>query len=367
MAMGRNRRARRAVLLGLALFVLTQSALVPATVLEWLPLRDPDHAQKMRLLERRLPKRAGQARPLSVVQIGSSRTVYGLRGQVAEPCLERRVGRPVVLFNMGFHGAGPVLNRLNLERLFRGGVRPDLVLVEVLPVLLTNQPLISELMPSRVSASRLGHEELPLMEHLAARERPHLSREWWSCQVMPLSTYRFSILSALAPNFLALKVRTNNYVGADASGWVPLPRRPPAVEREALAFAEFEYRRGLQFFQLSPRILAAVRETVQRCAEEGVPAALVVMPEGPAFQSWYAPGVWEQIRAALTGLSRECGAPFIDLHDSVAEDGFIDSHHLYPDGASRYTMALARRLVPLLRSRKSPAPSSPLAMEERLR
>ena len=40
----RDRRARRAVLLGLALFVAAQVALAAGVGLGWLPLRDPDHA-----------------------------------------------------------------------------------------------------------------------------------------------------------------------------------------------------------------------------------------------------------------------------------------------------------------------------------
>ena len=349
----RDRRARRAVLLGLALFLLTQAVLLPVALLEWLPLRDPDHAHKMHLLQGRLQARPGQVRPLSVVQIGSSRTVYGLRGQVAEPWLAERLERPVVLFNMGFHAAGPMLNRLNLERLFNGGARPDLVLIEVFPALLTEQPLISELMPSRVSASRLCHEEMQLLSRLAARERPNLGHEWWSSQIAPLVSHRFSILTATAPNLIGPQVRTNNYNNADPSGWVPLPRRSADVERRALARAEFEYRAGLRVFRPSPRILATVRESVARCRQQGTRAALVLMPEGPTFRGWYPPAVRRQIDVVLRRLSRDCAAPLLDLRDCVGEDGFLDSHHLYPEGAVRFTRCLAEQIEPLLRRDES--------------
>jgi hypothetical protein len=358
-------RARSAVLLGLALFVLTQVVLLPAVGLGWLPLRDPDHTYKVRLLQKRL-RAAGPARPLVVVQIGSSRTVYGLRGQAVEPWLSEQVGRPVVLFNMGIHAAGPMLNRVNLDRLFNAGVRPDLVLVEVLPSLLTEQPLISELMPIRASASRLGHQEMRLMKRLATRERPHLDREWWSCQVAPWSAHRFSILTGIAPNLLIPGVRTNNYTGADESGWVPMQRRSPDFERRALARAEFEYRGGLQVFRLSPRILATLRETVLRCRANGARAALVLMPEGPTFRGWYPAAVRAQIDEALTQLSQECGVPLLDLRDGVGEGDFMDSHHLYPEGAALFTRRLAGQLVPLLQQCPSPSPST-LAAQERLR
>jgi hypothetical protein len=358
-----DRRARRAVLLGLALFVLTQAALAPAALLSWLPLRDPDHAHKVDLLQRRLTT-PGKQRSLVVVQIGSSRTVYGLRGQVAEPWLAQRLGRPVVLFNMGFHAAGPMLNRLNLERLFNAGVRPDLVLVEVLPALLTQQPLISELMPSRISVSRLCRGEMRLLSRLAARERPDLDEEWWTSQFAPLSAHRFSILTAIAPNLIGPAVRTNNYIGADESGWLPLPRRSAEMERRALARADFEYRGALRVFQLSPRILATVGETLQRCRQQGIPAAMVLMPEGPTFRGWYPAAVHEQIDEALADLSQECDAPLLDVRECVAEDGFLDSHHLYPEGAARFTRRLAELIEPLLRRGRYPQCETLVACEE---
>src|SRR5947209_3513628 len=128
--MGRTerRRARQAVLAGLALFALVQVALAPLFLHRGLCLRDPAYGHKVRRLKERL---AGEPRPLLVVGIGSSRTLFGLRGEVAQPWLSEQMGRPVVLFNMGLTGAGPITNLLNLRRLLNEGVRPDLVVLEV--------------------------------------------------------------------------------------------------------------------------------------------------------------------------------------------------------------------------------------------
>src|SRR6476661_8823531 len=103
---GGKQQTRRAMLLGLALFGLAQLVLAAASQTRWPALRDPDHAHKMRLLDARLKPAPGRPRPLTVVQLGSSRTVFGLRGQVAELWLARRLGRPVVVFNLGHYGAG---------------------------------------------------------------------------------------------------------------------------------------------------------------------------------------------------------------------------------------------------------------------
>src|SRR5262249_28469322 len=65
-------------------------------------------------------------RPL-VLMVGSSRTLLGLRAaDLSKP------GGPLV-FNFGLTGGGPVREKLVLDRLLAGGVRPDLVLVQAFP------------------------------------------------------------------------------------------------------------------------------------------------------------------------------------------------------------------------------------------
>jgi hypothetical protein len=342
-------RARRALLQGLTLFVVAQVALAGAVWGNWGPrLRDPNCAHKVRLLQARLQPRPNSPRPLSVVQIGSSRTVYGVRGQAVEPRLAERLGRPVVLFNMGFHGAGPLSHRLNLERLFDAGVRPDLVLLEVLPATLEEKHLTQDVTASRLPACQLSYSQMQMLKRLAAAERPDLEREWWLSQVSPWFSHRFALVTTTAPTFLKVSSRMDQYTGADESGWVPLPRRPEATRR-ALAQAREEYHGLLQRFRPSPRALEVLGESVRRCREEGARAALVLMPEGPFFRSLYPSHVRRQIDEALARLNRRSGAALIDLRDAVAEEDFLDSHHLYPEGAALCTRRLAEQIEPLLR------------------
>src|SRR5690242_4587639 len=100
----RARRARQAVLAGFVLFFLAQ-AVLSAGLLRVLNLSDPDHERKLSRLKARLGARP---RPFTVVQVGSSRTAFGVRGGEVEPWLGERLGRPVVFFNLGFYGAGPM-------------------------------------------------------------------------------------------------------------------------------------------------------------------------------------------------------------------------------------------------------------------
>jgi hypothetical protein len=342
-----KQRARRAVLLGCGLFVLAQLLLAMCVQTRWSGLRDPDHDHKMCVLEARLVPEPGQPRPLSVVQFGSSRTVYGLRGQVAEPLLKERLGRPVVVYNMGNYGTGTLANRLAVGRLFRRGIRPDLVLLEVFPPALQEHWLHYDLRAERFHASQFDHDELQLLKRLVPG-RVSLEREWWLAQAAPLYGFRLPLLTATAPTWLELNFRTDKFSGADDSGWVPL-LAPRSARQRALAEVEEEYRGVAEHYRLSPRVLAVLCETVERCREAGSMVGLVLMPEGPLLRSLYPPELWRTIREAVAGVSRRTGAALLDLRETVPEAEFVDSHHLFPEGAARFSRALARRIEPLLR------------------
>jgi hypothetical protein len=341
------RRARRAVLVGLALFLLVQAGLAVA-VWQVLLLRDPPYGHKLGQLKQRLAVPEGEPRPLVVVQIGSSRTVYGLRGQGVEAWLSAQMGRPIVLFNMGLTGAGPLTNLLNLRRLLEEGIRPDLLLIEVLPFSLAEEGLIGELAPAQLPAHRLRYDEMRWLAQRVGAGRPGLEQEWCATQFSLVSDHRLWFVRHTAPTLLpsSTSFQLDPY-HSDASGWHQMSTITAEEARHLLAAARLSSEHVCRTFVLSDLKMAALREAIERGQQVGA-VALVLMPEGPAYRNWYPPTVWEQIHQALVCLSREYDVPLLDLRESVPEEGFFDSHHLYPHGASLYTRRLAERLVPLL-------------------
>ncbi len=338
-------RARRAVLAGIALFALAQGVLAVAVMQAGLRVRDPAYAAKLERLKRRL---AGSPRPLLAVGLGSSRTAYGLDGTSAEPWLAQRLGRPVVLFNMGFFGCGPIANLVHLRRLLDDGVHPDLVLIEVLPVLLRDGPSVDARVEA-FPAGRLRYRQMRLLARHVREERPELERQWWLAQATPAHSHRLGLLGLAAAPLLPARVTTNAGKTSDEGGWLAMPHVSAEFQRALLAISRAETLENFQGFQLARRHLDVLRETVELARAERMIPALVLMPEGPAYRGWYPPPVWEQIEAGLRGLAEGCRVPLIDLRTSVAESDFIDSHHLYPEGAAIFTRLLARRIEPLLR------------------
>jgi hypothetical protein len=320
-------RGRTALLWGAVAFLVGQLAL--AVAIEWrLPeLRDPTYGRK----ERRLLQRLGQspAPPRTVVMLGSSRTMYGLRGRDVERALAGPDGAPLV-FNFGLPGAGPLTELLALRRLLRRGVRPDLLLVEVLPPVLAGQVRVGDF--AHMDPARLWHADLPLAERYLPQEPSRAG--WWAGWPVPCHSHRLAIVSVLSPGLLPMPMRLDWLRDIDDSGWVDLPvfGAEPQRRRQATDKVHREYAYYLDGFRLGGPNPLALCELLDLCRQEGIPAVLVLMPEGSAFRGWYAPSAWAEVEGFLGEVGRDYGVDVIDAHSWLPDEDFADSHHLLPEG-----------------------------------
>ena len=213
----------------------------------------------------------------------------------------------------------------------------------------------SDLRVVRMPVCRLRRSDLPVFERYANDSRPGIRQEWRAERLNPLYAHRLTILSFLAPGLVPQEYRATSNMpfpedlpptAPNPDGWFP-DFRPTALARARNAFAE-----TLGRFHLGGRNCDALRELLACCKRDGVPAAVFVMPEGPVFRSWYAPGAEAQALAWLKDQSAEFGVPFIDTHDWMqSEDDFKDSHHLTLEGRLRGLRSGwgRRSLCPLLK------------------
>jgi hypothetical protein len=352
----RIRQARSELLWGLGAFAVLQLGLA-AAIAGWLPqLRDPYYGEKLvRLLRRR---DASPGRPLTVIMLGSSRTLYGLKAGSLEEELAAPLGRPVVCFNFGIPSAGPVTELLMLKRLQAEGIHPDLLLVEVLPYLLAWPVPNQELEAGGLPIDRLGWRDLPLLARYSGPGREALRRDWWQGELVPWHTHRLAILNRVAPRLLPLDRRVDGFWSVDRSGYLGTDWETlsPAVRRRALESARRECASSLTGFVPRGPASEGLREILAVCQGGRIPAALVLMPEGPEFRSWYPPGTWEQIQSYLDGLSRDWEVPLINAREWLAEDDFLDSHHMLARGAARFTERFGHEaLLPLVRAVNRPS------------
>ena len=156
-----DRSRRVAVALAVAAVVVAAAQLLTGWAIhtDRVPLRDPLYLDKLAAIRERPAFRSANDEPLAVLFVGSSRTLVAVDAGAVGPALSTELGRPVEAFNFGTAGAGPVTCAVYLRRLLADGVKPDAVVIEVLPALLASQgaPPESKWLP----AIRLRPHELP--------------------------------------------------------------------------------------------------------------------------------------------------------------------------------------------------------------
>jgi hypothetical protein len=354
----RARHALVAILCGVAAFVAFQVGLSVVIEIGMPEVHDPLYGYRLRVVQKALHTEA--AKPRTVIMLGTSRTLLGFLPRVAEKTWRGSADRPLAAFNFGVTGAGAVTELLMWRRLRQDGVRPDMVIVEVMPPLLCSQIYSDELGAIRWPAARLRRPDLALVKRYAGSNRPSLRREWLMNLALPCYSQRASLTGLVAPYLAPTGYSFDNAWNVDQFGGPKFLITPARDRRpQYIQTARQSYSRFLNGFRLGGPECEALRELIASCRKEGIPAALVLMPEGPAFRSWYSADALRDIHEWITQLGRENAAPVIDAREWMTEDDFSDSNHLLPDAAARFTDRLGREyILPLLRrlpdEKKSP-------------
>jgi hypothetical protein len=346
-----HKRGRNAIVCAVAAFVGLQLGLACA-IERWLPeLRDPFYAYKAARLRSRVQ---ASKRPFLVVGLGTSRTTFGLKAELLEHELQRTADngeRPPIAFNFGLTGAGPVTQLVVLKRLLAENVRPDLLLIEVLPPMWNAIGTSQEV--NRLPPERLWLREVSLVARHCGRSPQELRAAWWRSWPLPGYTHRHAILSDLAPALLPWKLRQDWFRTVDNWGWVDPSYGPVTPDRQqaARALAHEEYGNYLRDYTIRPPARTALRELLELCRRERIPATLIWLPESGEFRSWYSPSALAQIHGFLGDLAGEHNAPLIDARTWMTDESFVDAHHLLPAGAAAFTARLAREVLPSLLER----------------
>jgi len=337
---GRHRRrgiARTALLWGLVGFVLLQAGLV-AVVERWRPeLRDPRYGRRLVLLRQRLAEAPG--RPL-VLFMGTSRTLNGVRPALLP-------AGPAVRFNFGQAMSGPIRQVLLLRRLLRAGIRPAHVYLEVLPAQLAFAGEADGLLEIRW----VGLRDWPAFQHYWPAT--HSRRRWWREGLLPCVGCRDKLLGWLLPWAVPSWARPGPWDGSatEADGFFgygdDLTGAALARWRATTRASQVPL---LEDFRVHSAPDRALRHFLTPCRQQRIAVSLLLLPEGSACRSWYPPGALARLRDYLDGVQREFGIEVIDAREWVSDDGFSDSVHLLPRGATAFTRRFGDEVYrPLLR------------------
>lgn len=318
-------RARNSLFAGALIVLAAQLGLgfaVETVKPEW---RDPEYGHRIRQVRESKPR---------IIAVGSSRTLMGLS--------PRDMDLPV--YNFGQTGAGPLQILLTVFRILDDGVKPDFLLIELFPAALVGNGPAEEMIEAW--GPRWSHGDVRRLAPYA-NEPAKLERAWARNRVAPWHALRFPIVNHIQPNWLPMSKRLDfQWTNMDRFGWLRYPTESvPDAERERLtAKAGESYRHQLANYAIGPMSDRALRDVAERCRTDGIRLAFYLMPEGPAFSSWYPPGAYAVFQEYAGKLSRETGVPVFDASTGFGEAEFADSHHLLPSGAARFSRKLANHL-----------------------
>jgi hypothetical protein len=357
----RRRTAAVSVVFGLVLFLAVQVGTGLAIHTERSPLRDPIYFDKVALFRKHpaffptTPVPPGR-KPVTVLFVGSSRTLNAVNARAAGGQLTAALGRPVEAFNFGQAGAGPVTNAVYVRRLLQDGVKPDFVLIEIHPVFLAGHrpdpPETRWLLPFR-----LRPDELPVVRAMgfpAADPAVHGPRGF----LAPWYEYRFLMIDRYAPFFVMNNSRLNGGHEPDAHGFARLSDHVTPQGRAALlrlAWGQYSY--YFDGFRPTGPGIAAIRDTLDRCHAAGCKAGLVLMPESTEWLTWYDPAGLRELDGVVARLAAEYGVPAFDARTWVPDALSADGHHLTGLGADLFTERLARDALAPWLSGAQPRPT----------
>lgn len=326
--------ARRGLAWAFFWFISGQLSL--ALVIElWQPqLRDPLYGEKLRGLRQRLASVPGD-RSL-VLMLGSSRTVHGFSANRFEQTLSRD-GQESVAFNFGIPGGGPLTELVMFRRLLAEGIRPDLLLIEVFPPLLAGHVLPLEFV--QFPAERLWPSELGLIGRHLGPLAEGLGWQWLTGWVAPCHTHRVPLQRILWPALLSLDRYGHLLAEFDDDGCNRMRTESVSVEARSAALRRVnsEYADILHGYRVGGAPCAALDELLADCRRAGIATALIMMPEGPTFQSWYPPGARDEVGLHVQRLGARYGATVIDARDWLGDGSFLDSIHLAELGAEDFS------------------------------
>ena len=342
----RRHQAFVAVTAGALVFAAIQTAFSGASSVTHL-VADPVYGDKERRL-RRLERAAPDGTP-RVILLGTSRTGYGFAaGRTQQAAAD--AGTPAVVFNFGVPGAGPITHLIYLRRLLADSHRPDLLLLEVLPPLLADLPG-GPYEARMLKGDLLTRDEIEVIDRYAMpSEQLHQRRR--EAALSPVHEHRFKLLGRVFPSALPWQLRYDAGRTPDPNGWGASDVADVADEQRdhAIAVTAAEYSGVFRHDLPAGPAVAALRDLLALCRAEGIPVALVLCPEATTFRALYPPAVGPKLSRFLADLTAEFGCPVTDARDWIADDLFIDNHHLLRTGAAVFTDRLSTDvIVPFLR------------------
>jgi hypothetical protein len=346
-ALARSRRmkrgARGVLLWSLALYALAALSL-NVLMYRWCPdLSASVHRVKWHQLRKGMAKASD--RPL-VLALGSSRMDAAFQAGSLDGAPLADGGR-LAAYNFGIPAAGPLHEYQYLRDMLDEGIRPSLLVVEVLP------PLFSAPHSHLVSEEDWGVPDWMSL-HQFRRMRPYFMRpdrklgDWVAARLAPTFAYRRSLQGVMELRMLPPEERRPVPYTHDRWGCRCPDNLTPKQQATCVRMAR-DYIPSLNHFRMGDGPRRALRDLLGCCRRKNIKVVLVLMPESTEFRSWYRPECLTAMTDMLTRMQTDWDVPLIDAREWLADDDFTDGHHPAESGARLFTARLLSELPRVVR------------------
>jgi hypothetical protein len=304
-------------------------------------LGEREFGRKLSLLRAAVAENRG--RPL-ILMLGSSRMATAFRPDALPGLPVLGPGRPIA-FNFAVVGSGPEMSLLVLHRVLAAGIRPDWVFMEYWPPFWFRERSLSDY-HGQISLGRLDVSGVRMLASYVRRPQL-LYRAWLEAFVVPSYSYRSAMFGRYAPAWVTGTPAADHTLrNLDRWGfWSPRAEALPEFDHVLRARMLEHYRPILAEAEMRAAPDRALRAILDICRRQRIRASVVFLPEGDAFRNCYPPGTLTKVDDYLRRIQRECHVSLIDARTWVGESAFMDSHHLFPVGATVFTARLGREIA----------------------
>jgi hypothetical protein len=226
------------------------------------------------------------------------------------------------------------------------GLKPDWVVVELMPALLTNR--YERFFYTGVTASELG----ALAKYISGRRAIG-----FYAKLRLLAGYknRVALLRMLAPSWVIPMGDNDPAVTIDELGGEGRRIRPTmdaAKQHAEDVRVSNAYGQILADYKIDPGADRAFHDLLRSCKEAGVGVVVLRTPESSTFRGVYQPSALATLDAYLAEMKRDYGVRVVDAREWLPDTEFEDGHHPLLPGQTRFTDRLyGEVLVPMVAGR----------------
>ncbi len=332
------RGARTTVFSALISLALIQLALV-GLIASWepRPAHDPEYAHKLSQLRARLSQTTTSG-PLILV-LGSSRIATGFHPEIL-PRMQKSGPQTARIFNLGIcQWVEPATQSIILHRVLRQKIRPDYVLFEIFPAVVSAGPeqVIA------LNLTRLDWHDLEVVRPYTARwMRQRVN--WMGTQWLPAFSERFLLLSRYAPKWVELNNAVNfNWARLGDWGWTCLPNYNATYGVSNERKTAYKVRLGQAFMSETSRQI--YQDMFDFCRKSNIRVGLILMPEHSQFRELYTPASTARLQAAFDDLATRFEIPVIDARTWMPDEAFVEGVHLTHAGAAAFTQIFDTKVL----------------------